>query len=229
MLIAEALKIVGQMSQTRKMPGYSYGLSSKDCKRGSILAKQPGTTCSVCYANKGHYMWPDAKECHQRRLKAIDDPRWANAMILILKNRALKNLKRDTKCFRWHDSGDLQSMDHLLNIIHIALKVPEVKFRMPTRELSLIENLATYLNPKDYDYSIFRHWLPPNLLIRISADKPGEIPVQTFGLPIATVTLKNEKSPPGAFVCPAGRTRKTCEKCRACWSKRCVHVDYVRH
>ena len=46
---------IGGLSNTSKMPAYSWGISAKDCKTGSKLALIPGTICNKCYADKGFY------------------------------------------------------------------------------------------------------------------------------------------------------------------------------
>ena len=55
---------------------------------------------------KGNYTrYPAIKAAQYVRLKAISDPRWVDAMVAQIKNQ---------KWFRWHDAGDIQSEEHLL-------------------------------------------------------------------------------------------------------------------
>ena len=59
-------------------------------------------------------------------------------------NHLTKN-QTQKKYFRWHDSGDLQSMKHLLKLIKIALSLPKIKFWLPTNERKFIKS---YLRSK---------------------------------------------------------------------------------
>ena len=49
---------IGTLSNTSKMPAYSFGISAFKCKVGSRLAKIKGTTCYKCYALTGFYRMP---------------------------------------------------------------------------------------------------------------------------------------------------------------------------
>ena len=46
------------------------------------------------------------------------------------------------KYFRWHDSGDVQSMKHLLNILAVARQTPKIKYWLPTKEPQLMREFA---------------------------------------------------------------------------------------
>jgi hypothetical protein len=46
----------------------------------------------------------------ERRLDS-QDPRWVTAMVALIK---------DQDWFRWHDSGDIQSLEHLKNIFEVC-------------------------------------------------------------------------------------------------------------
>ena len=57
MKTSEALKIVGGLSKPSKMPGWSIGLTAKECKTGSKLRKVKDSVCYNCYALKGCYVF----------------------------------------------------------------------------------------------------------------------------------------------------------------------------
>lgn len=102
----EASKIVGKLSKTSKMPCHSYNLPATKCITGSKMAKIKGTTCYDCYALKGMYNFPVVKEAMMRRYEAINHPEWVFAMSVLINSKK-------SKYFRWHDSGDIQSIEHL--------------------------------------------------------------------------------------------------------------------
>ena len=105
MLKKEASKITGGLSAPGKMPEGSYNLPASACQTGAKLAQVPGTPCHGCYALKGRYRFPNVKNALARRLKSLDHPQWVEAMTVLVKGK---------KHFRWHDSGDVQSVDHMI-------------------------------------------------------------------------------------------------------------------
>jgi hypothetical protein len=107
------------------MPGWAYGIPAAECKTGSKLVDVKGSTCEGCYALKGCYI-SSCSSSSIRRLKAIDHPLWVRAMA------ALINSKK-SKYFRWHDSGDVQSLKHLAKILKLQAHARR-KHWLPTRE-----------------------------------------------------------------------------------------------
>ena len=105
----QALQLVGGLSRPSKIPGWCYGLPAAECKTGSKLQKVKGSTCSNCYALKGCYVFKVVQAAQYRRLKSIKNPGWVSAMAFLINSKK-------SKYFRWHDSGDVQDLDHLNKI-----------------------------------------------------------------------------------------------------------------
>ena len=126
--VKEALEFVGGLSNPSKMPCHSYGISAKLCETGAKLAKVEGSVCWDCYALKGMYAdWnTPVHNAHARRLEAMQSPDWVSAMVFLITRKKMAY-------FRWHDSGDLQSFQHLLNLVTIAEQCPGTQFWLPTR------------------------------------------------------------------------------------------------
>ena len=144
MIIKEALKITDSFTRTSKMPGLSYSLPAWECKTGWKLAQVPGTPCFSCYAKKGNYTrYPAIKAAQYRRLEAIKSPLWVEAMAAKIKNQ---------KWFRWHDAGDVQSVEHMQKIIEVCKLTPNTKHWLPTQERQFLPA------PED---------VPENLVIRL--------------------------------------------------------------
>ena len=200
MLKKEANIIVGGLSKAGKMPCPSINLPASACVTGQILAKVPGTTCHGCYALKGRYRFPNVKIAMDRRLEALSDSRWVRAMVVLMKNR---------KYFRWHDSGDLQSAQHLKNILEVCKQTPDTKHWLPTREAKLLQ----YLDPEV---------IPKNLLIRLSATKVNGAAPSSWPW-TSTVTDGKDKT------CPAPDQGGKCKSCRQCWDRSVVNVSYAKH
>ena len=205
----EAEKISGGLSKPSKMPGYAFNLPAIRCKTGKKLVKVKGSVCHGCYALKGRYLFPATKAAMERRYQAMLDPYWAEAMIYLIKVRTKK-----IKYFRWHDSGDLQSVNHLEKICRIAKQTPDVKHWLPTREYKFVTEFI-----KQYG----RKAIPDNLCIRISAHMVGQKPHKIFGLVASTVDSEI------GYKCPAPTQGNNCGDCRACWDKSVINVDYHKH
>jgi Gene product 88 len=217
----EATDIAGTIGFPSKMPGTSYGISAEHCKTGAKLAQIPGSVCFDCYALKGNYIYPSVKEAHAKRESNIDKPEWTPALVALIKwsqargkNRLGQPIARGFH--RWHDSGDIQNVEHLTKICAVAALTPEVKHWLPTRELAMV---AEYVKRGGT--------VPDNLTIRVSAtmvDGPA-----TKAWP-TTSTVHNAKAPaPSAHVCPAPLQDNACGDCRACWSRDVAQVSYHKH
>jgi len=193
--------ITGGLSKPSKMPGFSYNLPATRCITGAKLVKIPGSVCSGCYALKGRYRFSNVKNAMQRRLDSINHPLWPQAM-------AAQILSHKPKFFRWHDSGDLQSLEHLKKIFEVCNLTPGIKHWLPTREATIIGCITPDQVPK-------------NLIIRLSAHKvDGK--AATFW-PWTSTVVTSEKT------CPAAEQGNKCLDCRACWNRDVKNVAYGKH
>jgi hypothetical protein len=131
----KAWQIVGGLSKPGKMPGWSIGIPAAECNTGSKLRLIPDSVCSTCYALKGCYV------------KALKNKLWVYAMVTLINSK-----KSDV--FRWHDSGDVQDLEHLRKIFEVCRQTPTKRHWMPTKEAWI----KPYLKEK-----------PANLVIRLSS------------------------------------------------------------
>ena len=200
MLKKEAREITGGLSKPSKMPGPAHNLPAVACKTGAKLVKVPGSVCAGCYALKGRYRFNNVQQALQRRLAALEDPRWVDAMVTLIK---------DQDWFRWHDSGDIQSDKHLKNIFEVCKQTPETLHWLPTQE-------RQYL-PADPEA------VPGNLIIRLSGSRVDG-PAPKAWPWTSSVTTKDENR-----TCPAPEQGNQCGSCRACWDKSTVNVTYGKH
>ena len=201
MLKKEAQKIVGGLSKPSKMPGPAYNLPAAACITGAKLTKVPGSVCAGCYALKGRYRFNNVQEALQRRLQAIASPRWVEAMTVLVSGH---------KFFRWHDSGDIQSLEHLKNIFKVCENTPGTRHWLPTREARFLK----LIQPED---------VPENLIIRLSGHMIDQ-PAATWWPHTSTVTTE-----PGSRTCPAPEQGNACGSCRACWDRGTPNVAYGKH
>ena len=199
MLKKEARVITGGLSAPSKMPGPSYNLPATQCITGAKLAKIPGSVCHGCYALKGRYRFNNVKAAMARRLEALGHPDWIAAMTVLIKGEPV---------FRWHDSGDLQSPEHLKAIFEVCKNTPETRHWMPTRE-------ARFLRLMDPDV------IPKNLIIRFSSHMVDQQAVGWWPW-TSTVSTKSK-------TCPAKDQGNQCQSCRACWDRNVSNVTYPKH
>ena len=211
MMRCEALAVIGSLGHPSKMPGLSYGIPAQACKLGALLARQPGTVCSGCYALKGNYRYNSVRIAQERRLAGLRDPRWVDAMVQEI---AREQARGEVPYFRWHDAGDLQGAWHLDLLARVALALPAVRFWLPTREYGMVGEWLR-AHPEG---------LPVNLVVRLSAHKLDVAPPEMHGLPGSGVTTARER-----VTCPAPQQGNACQDCRACWDPSVRVVWYKKH
>ena len=186
------------------MPEGSYNLPARACQTGAKLREIPGTPCWGCYAFKGRYNFPNVKDALNtpagESITVIRD--WVQAMAVLIKGK---------KFFRWHDSGDLQSVQHLINIFEVCKLTPDTMHWLPTQERKFL--------PLSQDS------IPKNLIIRLSNAKNDTKPGNAWDHWSTVVTDAAE------LVTCARRPSKAiqCGDCRACWSRDVHEVQYKIH
>lgn len=202
--LKQAEAVAGKLGKPSKMPGYAYGIPARHCPMGSILVKLKGSVCSNCYALKGRYVFKNVQRAQEVRFASLKHPLWIDAMVYMIK-------KRECDYFRWHDSGDLQGLWHLENIVEIARQCPKTRFWVPTREVRVVRQ---YLSA----HGAF----PANLVVRVSgAMIDGQAPASFQH----TSTVVSTEPP----TCPAYTQGGVCGPCRACWDPGVGNVSYPRH
>lgn len=234
MTIKEAVAIAGALGHPSKMPGFSYGISAQKCITGGKLRKVPGSVCSSCYAMTDWYRsWRPLLMGHQRRYEGLFDPRWADAMVRMIVSAYKDVVEPRDRVFRWHDAGDLQGRWHLVKILEVCERTPDITHWLPTREYGIVaEALASGKS------------IPANLTIRLSAHMvdqepvfPPELAGALSAFPVSTVSsvaltgmdIKIVEGK-GSVECQAVAARDNkCGPCRACWDPRVKSVNYPQH
>ncbi len=199
MKTSEAWALVGGLSKPSKMPGWSIGIPAKECKTGSKLRQVKGSTCYNCYALKGCYVFKVVQDAQYKRLEAIKSPLWVAAMTILINSKK-------SKWFRWHDSGDVQDLQHLNKIYDVCRLTPGIKHWMPTREAWIKDHVPR---------------APDNLIIRFSVPMIDQEPAGSWPNTSTVVTA-------GA-TCPSSKQGNQCLDCRNCWNKKIKNVSYGKH
>jgi len=195
----EAWTLVGGLSKPSKMPGWSIGIPAKECKTGAKLRLIPDSVCEGCYALKGCYVFKVVQEAQYKRLRAISHPDWVLAMATLINSK-----KPDV--FRWHDSGDVQDVQHLEKIFEVCRLTPAKRHWMPTREAWIKDHM---------------HKAPANLVVRFSSPMVDQGPVKSWAN-TSTVSTKSRS-------CPAPDNNNECGDCRACWDPLVKNIEYGKH
>jgi len=208
-----AVEITGGLSNPSKMPGYAYGIPATACKVGSKLHEIPGSVCSSCYALKGMYVMPNVKRAQATRIASLDHPLWVEAMVFLI--LTVPESKRSH--FRWHDSGDFQDMDHLMNICEVCELTPEVSHYIPTKEKALV---LQYLRQFEK--------FPANMVVRWS--EPMVDGPRVPGSEHLLTSMVYRRGEPDGFPCPAKKKFEgKCGPCRACWDPNVPRIAYPWH
>ena len=129
--------------------------------------------------------------------------------------------KNDARFFRWHDSGDLQSIDHYGLIASIAAHTPRVTHWLPTKEYRLVNQVIESEN------------IPGNLVIRVSAPMVGKIPNSLIAAslkhPNVCLSSADDNGTTEGFArCEAYDGEESdhgCGDCRDCWDPE-TQVSY---
>ena len=199
MKTSEAWALVGGLSKPSKMPGWSIGIPAKECKTGSKLRQVKGSTCYNCYALKGCYVFKVVQDAQYKRLEAIKSPLWVAAMTILINSKK-------SKWFRWHDSGDVQDLQHLNKIYDVCRLTPGIKHWMPTREAWIMDHVPR---------------APDNLIIRFSVPMIDQEPAGSWPNTSTVVT--------SGATCPSAKQGNECKDCRNCWNKKIKNVSYGKH
>ena len=174
---------------------------------------------------KGCYVFPVVKAAQYRRLASIKDPRWAMAMAVAINSKKAPE-------FRWHDSGDVQDLDHLNKIFMVCHITPHKRHWLPTREAWIRDHVSR---------------APDNLIIRFSMPMVDQEPAGSWAHTSTVSSIATDDS------CPAFRTDKTghvwdllsfhqfdkkrkneldlghCGTCRRCWTHGIDNISYAQH
>lgn len=229
MKIKTAIEVTGGLSDPSKMPCKSYNLPSTHCVFGSTLKQNAAdSVCSVCYASKGRYRFPNVCKAMETRLNLLEHPDWVEGMISLIS-------KQSPEYFRWHDSGDIQSREHYANIMLVVYKTPDTLHYLPTKEYRVVN---------EYPYPV-----PANLCIRFS--NPfinGEWPEGQFeeqrmqycdgiwarkGFINYACTYKDKEAALDRglsedAIC-LGSVTGSCGDCRKCWDRSVSCTAYLSH
>lgn len=217
---------VSLLSAPSKMPGYSWSLPAyQSCPRAH------GTICDTCYAGKGFYRMPSVVNAQSARFtwtresmrSASGRIAWVNTLYrAIYQTRELGEVY-----FRVHDSGDMFSPSYAACWVELCVRLPKVKFWIPTRawQQPRRDNLLHVMSESDGVMAqLVTMASLPNVTVRPSALNFGDVAPKVAGLHAGTTADSQT-----ARQCPAHLQDNQCGKCRICWNGKGTEVSYTRH
>ena len=209
--------LIGNFSDTSKMPGLSWGISAHKCKVGGRMAKVKGSTCYDCYALKNFYEMDNVQQSLENKWQALFQPDFVENFVTAFQLEPTE--KREV--FRFLDSGDLQNIIMLRIFCRIAARLPDTLFWLPTREWGIVRGFIKSGGI-----------IPENLNIRLSElmvdeTEPKKAKLATLakslGCTVSGVSKLN------SFNCPASKQDNECGSCRSCWDKSEFRQVYKKH
>lgn len=203
--VDKANQLVGGLSAPGKMPCKSFSISAFLCQTGSRLAAIAGSVCADCYARKNRYAMQNVQAALVRRMgvlaRALADKVFRAEFI-----SAMSFLISRSPWFRWHDSGDLQSVAHFNLICDIARATPDTMHWLPTKEPRYVKGD-----------------IPANLIVRISAPHIDQPPPKNAAHTSTVVSDRIQAT------CRSFEREGKCGPCRMCWNPEIKNVSYFQH
>ena len=231
-------------------------------KEKGLLTDIPGTCskyCTECAKDGCCYAWRDGKRHHNHCIKAWgentlllrNDPIRLFALIndYITKKNARYNLTKNERWYRiqywrWHSSGEIETLLQLELMNETAEKHPEVQFGVYTKNFDVLEQYikkhGIHGFAKNFAINVSQwHGVADNFL----AKYPGVFNVFTYDdshSAKCTLSEKEKKRLASLPHCPAvnpdgsrriGSDGKpvTCTKCHECYKRHCIERAVYSH
>lgn len=123
------LQFITQNSKMKKSTEarvFNFGIPAKETCKGAGECKK------FCYAAKGFYLWPSAKNAQHRRWAASKENDFSLLMVEDVINSMATHI-------RIHDSGDFYNREYLHKWFQVMDALPHVQFYAYTKMVPLLE------------------------------------------------------------------------------------------
>ena len=212
---------VSLLTQTSKMPGPSWSIPAhRACPRAN------GTICDSCYASKGCYQYSSTRHAEDVRFRwTFESLRTADGQLAWIDTMVAGIQETGCEYFRVHDSGDMFSVRYAEAWLEVCIRLPQVKFWIPTRAWQQPSGPLPVFDPL---LQVLRKLAKlPNVTIRPSALNFGDHAPIVSGLHAGSTASMPDVF--RAYQCPAYAQGGNCGECRACWDRKDLPVSYCRH
>ncbi len=201
--------------------------------------------CDYCYAAKGNYWRPNVSVCQAIKRIWVEKTLKSKTFALRMYDAINKTVtmphavdrmmrkKINPHYFRLHDSGDYWRPDYYLAWNWVISNLPKIRFWAPTR-VWVMRGMVDLWNSSNGRS-------PRNLTLRPSGLTIAAPPPVVPGLAAGSMSARHEhidsgfvRLPRGLVDCPAYRgetSQHTCEmqRCRVCWDRPEIPVNYRTH
>jgi hypothetical protein len=122
----------------------------------------------MCYARKGAYIWPAARNAYQWRYEQTKLDSFVDDMVRDI-------VRTKAKFVRVHDSGDYYSRDYINKWLAIANALPNVRFYSYTKSVRLWKAVIDAgLMPDNYDI-IFSQGSKEDAYVDVNVDRHAKV------------------------------------------------------
>lgn len=164
--------LITQNSKIKKasVKTYNFGIPAGKGRSGKLTCPFAGDCFSFCYAKKGMYLFPVAKDAYETRLAATKK----NDFVDVITQEISK--KKKIEFFRINDSGDFYSPEYLKKWADIAAKNEHIIFYAYTKSVSMVKMFKA-LNPVLAQNMVFIYSFggKQDALIDVSKDRHAKI------------------------------------------------------
>jgi len=215
---------------------YSFGLKAGTTCPGATY--NPNHKCTICYAQKGHYLYPTSEESRSVRTtwtqESMKTEAGRKAWIDVLK-KAVHWATKNVQYFRNHHSGDYFSAAYVDAWHAVVREFPEVKFWNPTSTYVEGAHPNAVNRIKEMMPNLLDLASEPNVILRPSAREVGLhkiIEVEGFAAGTGVISRKELKEIENLFgieICPAKEQGNVCGECTTCWDRPLIGKYYPDH
>lgn len=214
------------LTQTTKMPGPSWSLPAhRACPRAN------GTICDSCYASKGCYQYPSTRKAQDVRFHwTVESMRTSEGLLSWVETMVAAIAETGCSHFRVHDSGDMFNARYAGAWLEICIRLPHVKFWIPTRAWQIPAGgpFPMFDMTVDPVMTVLRKLARlPNVTVRPSALNFGDHAPRVDGLHAGSTAAMPDVF--RAFQCVAPKQGGQCGDCRTCWEAKGTPVSYCKH
>lgn len=189
-------------------------ISNGNRKMGAIpsVSLPPITTCpknapcaKKCYAMRMCKRYPNVKQAYENNLEI-----WQSDPIEYFDQ--VEYAVKFSRYFRFHVSGDIPSLEYLIEVFNIAKRNSHCEILIFTKKYDIVNEYIEMHNPERH---ALRYIIPSNLHIIFS--EWGNMPIPNpYNLPTSAVIFKGEEPKDGWKVCGGNCTECACRGV-GCW------------
>jgi hypothetical protein len=164
--LAKTSKSIGAKVMNFGIPAYRDINNKVTCPFANVNDKS--SPCYSCYARKGAYIWPAARNAYQWRYEQTKLDSFVDDMVVAI-------TKSKAKFIRVHDSGDYYSIDYINKWLAIANALPNVNFYSYTKSVKMWKDvISSGKLPNNYDI-IFSQGSVQDSLVDVAVDRHAKV------------------------------------------------------